>query len=217
MEKWKIAGILAMLVAAVGYTSLQNRASENPTGTATPASGTSSEGARAAQATPARDPKLQALIGTSPRPWNLPASAWANTSKPLTLADTKGKVTLLEFWRSGCSHCEDAVPFMNAMSQAFKGRLQIITFQSPGDLKNPLNEENSWPKVQSWIKDHNVTYPVAFDAGRKLKDSYGIPKYPFLMLVNKQGKIVYATTGHTPQKAAELAAEITKLLGNPST
>jgi len=208
METWKGAAIGAMLLAIVGYGAIQNRSAQG-----------NSEGdanrvpVPSALETPTPDPVLVAWIGKEPLVWSFPQASWANTPRPLTPADLKGKVTVLEFWRMNCPHCEDAVPFMNALKKQFGSRLQLITFQSPGALDDPENMENSWPDVQKWMAAHAVSYPVAFDEGRKLKNGYKINLYPFVLLVDKQGKIVYAHTGHTPDKTQALMKQIQKLAG----
>lgn len=206
METWKGAAIGAMLLAIVGYGAVQNRAPQ-------PQSQGDSRDAAVAAPTATPDPLLTPWIGKEPLKWSVPKASWANTPRPLTPADLKGRVTLMEFWRIGCSHCEDAVPFMNAMRKQYGPRLQIITFQSPGLLEDPENPELSWPTVQKWMAERSIQYPVAFDTGRRLKDGYKIKWYPMVLLVNKQGKIAYLHTGHTPEKEAALLQQIQKLVG----
>ncbi len=204
MEPWKGAAIGAMLLLIVGYGVVQNRPLQDGTAGADAVPG--------AKATETPDPTLTAWIGKEPLPWSFPAQSWVNTPRPLTPTDLKGKITLIEFWRRGCSHCEDAVPFMNTLKSHFGPKLQIITFQSPGVIDDPENPENSWPQVKDWIKAHNIQYPVAFDEGRKLKNQYQVALYPFVMVVNRQGKIVYDHTGHTSEKARALGDELQKLI-----
>jgi thiol-disulfide isomerase/thioredoxin len=203
MEPWKGVTIGALLVAIVGYGVLQNRpATEAPTDTQ-----------NSVQATPTPNAALDAWLGKSPLPWSFAASQWANTPRPLTPADIKGKVTLMEFWRMGCPHCEDAVPFLNAIHKNYGKRLQMVTFQSPGVIDDPENPENSWPKVKEWMAERAVSYPVAFDEGRKLKDQYNVMLYPQVMLIDAKGKIVYVHTGHTAEKERDLMQKLQKLIG----
>ena len=212
METWKGAAIGAMAAAFIGYAAMQNRPLQSSPPGVTDGTGTTLVGSGEPMPTATPDPALTALIGTEPIKWSFPASAWANVKKPLAPADLKGKVTLLEFWRMGCSHCEEAVPFMNALRNSYGSKLQIITFQSPGNLTDPQNMENSWPEVQKWMKQMGVAYPVAFDEGRKLKNQYPTKYYPFVLLVGPDGKIVYTHTGHTPEKAMALSRAIDKIV-----
>jgi thiol-disulfide isomerase/thioredoxin len=195
MEMWKIGVIGALLAGYVGYSTLQNQPLE-------PQAGPEPQN----QATPPNEPPRvdpATLVGTKVKPWSIPAGQWMNSDRPLTPKDLQGKVTLLEFWRTGCSHCEEAAPFMNGLAKRYGPKLQIITFQSPG-LLSPLNEETDWKKVQDWAKERGIAYPVAFDAGRKLKNQYQVPTYPFLMVADRTGTIRFAQTGHTEEKARAL-------------
>lgn len=194
MEKWKIAVIVFLLAGFGGFQALQQNGNSSPAdaqSTPTP--------------TPTMEPKLAALIGTPARPWKIPAKLWMNTSRPLTPADLKGHITLIEFFRIGCSHCEDAVPFLSQVWKMMAPRqLKIISFQSPGDLTDPQNPERNWKMVQQWVKSHGITYPVAFDADRKIKTPYDVPLYPMMLVVDKKGNIIHAQTGHDSSKEQQL-------------
>lgn len=37
-----------------------------------------------------------------------PNAVWLNTEEPITLETIKGKVSVVYFWRSFCSYCQDA-------------------------------------------------------------------------------------------------------------
>ena len=215
MEKWKIGIIVLLLAGFGGFAATQNKppiASTSEAHEHSEDDGHDHADAPAA-AIPTPDPKVVPLIGTAPPTWDIPANLWLNTQKPLTPEDLQGKVTLLEFFRIGCSHCADAVPFIEAMQDQYgqKG-LQVIALQSPGLLTDPSNTELNWNSVQSWLKERGVTYPVAFDTGRAVKDKTGITTYPLSFVIGKNGKIIYGQTGHTQEKAAALAATIEKAL-----
>ena len=217
MEKWKIGAIALLLAGFAGFAATQNKPPiASPETAHSEGDGHDHEGEHSdAAPAPESDPKVAALIGTEPPAWSIPANLWANTKKPLTPADLKGKVTLLEFFRIGCPHCEDAVPFIEAMQKQYGPRgLQIITFQSPGVLTDSSNPELNWNTVQSWLKERDVTYPAAFDSGRALKNKTGITTYPLSLVVGKDGKIVYGQTGHTQQKAQALASKIEETMSN---
>ncbi len=213
MEKWKIGAIALLLAGFAGFAATQNKppiAGSETAPTDNAASETKDEPLPS-------DPKVAALIGTAPPAWSIPANLWVNAKKPLTPADLKGKVTLLEFFRIGCSHCEEAVPFIEAMQKEYAPHgLQIITLQSPGMLASDIkpgdapNPELDWDTVKGWLKERKVTYPVAFDTDRIIKGKTGITTYPLSLVVNREGKIIYGQTGHTTEKSQALAAVIEK-------
>src|SRR5258705_18259 len=46
--------------------------------------------------------------------------------KPLTLAGSRGKVVLLNFWATWCGPCQAEIPDLIALQQKYKDQLQII-------------------------------------------------------------------------------------------
>src|SRR4051794_25750351 len=151
MDKWKIGVIALLLCALVGYGVTQNQGNSGdtkpqespeghddtaPTTTASPqAQSTPPLAAQAAAA-------LRPLMNHPAPGWMIKPEYWANTPKPLTLKDIKGHVTLLEFWRSTCPHCEQATPFMKRIYELYSQLgLKVITFHSSSPN---VPEENDW-------------------------------------------------------------------------
>lgn len=195
MEKWKIGVIVLLLGGLAGYGFYQQNAASNPV-PPEPAPGETPKPA---------NQKLLQLQGQTPPAWNIPQNQWVNTPEPISFADLKGNVALLEFWRMGCHHCEQTVPFINSLQQQYSPRgLKIVTIHSPG-APGPDNPENDWSKVQRAIKDWKIKYPVAFDEGGQLfKKAYGGETYPALFILNRKGEVASVVTGHTPQKEIEV-------------
>ena len=156
------------------------------------------------------------LIGKPLPSWSFPANAWANTSKPVSLESLRGSVTLVEVFRINCSSCQQAAPFMGAMQKNFipKG-LKIVGIQAP-IARNP--DENDWKKVQYVTKDlWKLTYPMAFDAKsqylQKLyKNNRDEMRWPTLLLLDRNGIVVYGHTGHREDLEMRLYEEIQRQL-----
>lgn len=74
--------------------------------------------------------------------------------------------------------------------------------------------------MQTWLKEHQVPYPVAFDAKsqyfqgavakRFLNGDSSALLYPTMMLLGPDGKVSWAQTGYTPAKAIDLVVELEK-------
>ncbi len=206
MEKWKIATIAALLLSLIGFGMMQRNSEEqaaNPE--ATPGG------------TPGVKPASATYLGKTPPPWNF--KIW--NSKPVSLASLQGKSALVEIFRTECPHCRDVAPFLAALNKRYGPRgLKIVSIQSPGDFKSAENPENSWPAVQTWLKNYGVTHPVAFDEGSQyfqgtvkkqiLQDDPNKLLYPTIWLLDPSGKIDFAQTGHDTGKAIALAIEIEK-------
>ena len=200
MEKWKIATLAALFLALMGFGIAQQNSDKK---------------AAMQGATPAETPVSSIYIGKTPPDWNF--KNW--NSAPISLASLRGKIALVEIFRTQCPHCQEATPFMVALQKRYGPRgLKIVAIQSPGQYSDATNPENDWAKVQTWLKENKVTYPVAFDQGSKyfqgtllkqiLKGDTKKVLYPTMWLLDPTGKITWAQTGHDTGKAISLAVEL---------
>lgn len=205
MEKWKIVLIGLLLVGLFGYGAFTQAPTFTSVGGAP---------------TPTPTSEVASWIGKPLPPWN-PARerTWINVPAPLKPTVLKGHVSLVEFFRILCPHCQEAAPLMVAINHRFGPRgLQIVTFQSPGQYADPTVIENNWTTVQGWCKDKGIDYPVAFDAGstyfqKQLSGKY----YPTVLILNPQGVVVFGHTGHDPDKGLDLVAALEKQFPSPGT
>lgn len=203
MDKWKIVVIVLLLGSLCGYGFFQQNA-ENA----------SKPDPNTPQATPAPiSEKLSSFKGKMPPAWDIAAPLWLNTPSPMSLDSLKGSVSLLEFWRIGCPHCERSAPFLNNLYAKNKARgFKIVAMHSAGNTEDPANPENDWKLVKDKIKEWGITYPVASDEGGKLfKEAYGGTNYPTLIILNRKAEVVFMQTGgDSPEKKAQLTAELEK-------
>ena len=220
MEKWKLGVIGLLLLGLVGYgVSQQQKPSENA---ATPGVAASNATGNTAQNAPEEN-KAAGFIGQNLGGDKLPAwsnlGPWQNTKTAISIGSLKGKPALVEFFRINCSHCQEAAPFMEMLYQRYQPRgLKMVAVQTPGNYKDPTNEETQWPKVQDWVKAAGITYPVAMDKNSAYFQ--GVIKgtfYPTVLVANANGKVVSAHTGHDTEKAIALAVELEKLLPGAGT
>ncbi|MFZ5438002.1 MAG: cytochrome c biogenesis protein DipZ [Patescibacteria group bacterium] len=115
---------------------------------------------------------------------------WFN-SEPLTLADLKGKVILVDFWTYSCINCQRTFPYLRNWWTKYQDQgLVIIGVHSPEFAfeKEPAN-------LQQAIDDFGLEYPIMqdnnFSTWRAYKNRYWPAKY----LVDKDGVIRYTHFG----------------------
>jgi len=74
------------------------------------------------------------------------------------LADYRGKVVILEFTQTDCTHCATFAPVLNQIQQKYGAKLAILAVaNSPHD---------NAAKVEQYISAHQIAYPVVFDSGQ---------------------------------------------------
>src|SRR6266478_1836825 len=57
-------------------------------------------------------------------------SNWFN-SKPLNIADLRGKVVLVDFWTYGCVNCVNTLPHVTALYAKYKDRGLVVGVHTP--------------------------------------------------------------------------------------
>lgn len=202
MDKWKVVVILALIFGLGGYGWYSSNAgSAGPNPQPTPPTGP----------TPAPTPDPASMVGKPLIAWDMPATLWVNTPKPVNIADLKGSVALIEFFRIGCSHCQEAAPFMEEVYKKYGARgMKMVAIQSPSK-GDPA--ENDWNAVKGKVKEWGLTYPVTFDEGGSLfQGKYKLHTFPTMIVVDKAGVVRYFKSGHTPESAKALTDYLDSVL-----
>jgi thiol-disulfide isomerase/thioredoxin len=125
--------------------------------------------------------------------------------KPVILADTKGKVVLVNFWATWCPPCREEIPELLELKREFKDRLEIVG----------ISEDDDPPvEVLKFARKQGMTYPIVMATG-ELIDAYGgVPALPTSFLIDTQGRVVQKHSGLYPIEGYDL--EIRSLLGLPT-
>jgi thiol-disulfide isomerase/thioredoxin len=69
------------------------------------------------------------------------ATAWLNTSAPLSLQALRGKVVLLDFWTYGCVNCLHVLPDLKRLEAKYRDELVVVGIHSP-KFDNEKSVEN---------------------------------------------------------------------------
>jgi len=104
--------------------------------------------------------------------------------KPLSIANYKGKVVMIDFWATWCPPCRGEIPNVVATYQKYHDKgFEIIGVSLDQDQGKLLN----------FIKENNMTWQQYFDGqgwGNKLAVKYGIDSIPMTFLLDGNGKII---------------------------
>jgi cytochrome c biogenesis protein CcdA/thiol-disulfide isomerase/thioredoxin len=112
------------------------------------------------------------------------AVLWLN-SPPLTRAQLRGKVVLVDFWTYSCINCLRALPYTEAWAQKYKDHgLVVIGVHAPEFAFEKVPDN-----VLRAVHDLDVTYPVALDNNLTIWQAFNNEYWPAHYFIDAQGRI----------------------------
>jgi len=124
--------------------------------------------------------------------------------KPVTLADSHGKVILLNFWATWCGPCRAELYDLIDLQAKYKDRFQILSL---------IVDDDDSATIQAVVEKYGINYPVAL-APNEIRMQYGgIAALPTSFVLDTEGRIVQKHEGLRDPRLYE--TEIRALLGLP--
>jgi thiol-disulfide isomerase/thioredoxin len=135
---------------------------------------------------------------------------WIN-SPPLTRAELRGRVVLIDFWTFSCVNCTRTIPHLRALYDDYRSRgLVIVGVHSP-----EFDFEKDPGNVAAAVRRLGVTWPVAVDSSMATWNAFSNEYWPAEYLVDRSGRIAYFHAGEGDDEATERA--VVSLLGGGAT
>jgi len=133
------------------------------------------------------------------------ATAWLN-SAPLTTADLRGKVVLVDFWTYTCINWLRTLPYVRAWAARYKDRgLVVLGVHTP-----EFSFEEDIANVQRAVKQMGIEYPIAIDNDRAIWRGFANHYWPALYFLDAAGHVRDHHSGEGNYEASE--ARIRELL-----
>lgn len=133
------------------------------------------------------------------------AGGWLNVTRPLSEADMKGRLVLLDFWTYGCVNCMQIVPDLKTLESTFGDRLLIIGVHS---AKFKGEQGNS--RILSAARRFGLEHPVINDSDFAIWNSFKVEAWPTLILLGPNGQEIsrYEGEGHLKELDADIGKHI---------
>jgi thiol-disulfide isomerase/thioredoxin len=112
-------------------------------------------------------------------------------TKPISLADLKGKVVLVDFWTYSCINCIRTIPYLVDWNEKYADRgLVIVGVHSP-EFEFEKNIDN----VKDAVKKFGIKYPVIQDNDKGTWNAYQNQYWPRKYIVDSEGYLRYDHIG----------------------
>ena len=135
-------------------------------------------------------------------------------SEPITLADLRDKVVLVDFWTYSCINCIRTIPYLNAWHEKYADNgLVIVGVHTP-----EFEFEKDYNNVKAAVEKFDIKYPVAQDNEKGTWEAYENRYWPRKYLIDNEGYVRYDHIGEgayaeTEKVIQSLLAERTQYIG----
>jgi thiol-disulfide isomerase/thioredoxin len=134
--------------------------------------------------------------------------------KPVSLADFKGRVVLVEFWATWCPPCVASIPALEELERKYRDRgLVILGINVDAMHEDVQDEKRAMAAVRRFLVRHRVTWTNLLSGGgtADFAAAYGVEEIPANFLIGRDGKIVAVE-----QSGEALERAIVEALGHPA-
>jgi thiol-disulfide isomerase/thioredoxin len=117
-------------------------------------------------------------------------SVWLN-SKPLTLAELRGKVVLIDFWTYSCVNCLRTLPYLKRWHDTYEDAgLVIVGVHTP-----EFAFERVPGNVGRAVEELGIDYPVGLDNAYETWNAWGNQYWPAEYFIDREGHVRFAHFG----------------------
>jgi thiol-disulfide isomerase/thioredoxin len=113
--------------------------------------------------------------------------------KPVSLADLKGKVVLVDFWATWCPPCVASIPTLSALAQKHQDRGFVILGVNVDAMHEDVKEaKTALMVVRRFLVKHRIPWTNLMSGQDKadFAAAYQVEQIPANFLVGRDGKIV---------------------------
>jgi thiol-disulfide isomerase/thioredoxin len=130
------------------------------------------------------------------------ATGWLN-SPPLTAAELRGHVVLVQFWTYTCINWLRTLPYVRAWAERYQQHgLVVVGVHTP-----EFDFEHDLDNVRRAAKDLEIDYPVAVDNDYTIWSAFNNHYWPALYFVDAQGQIRHHHFGEGDDEQSEIVLQ----------
>jgi thiol-disulfide isomerase/thioredoxin len=121
----------------------------------------------------------------------LTGRGWLNTGgRPLSLADLRGKIVILDFWTFCCINCLHVIDELRPLEEKYADVLVVVGVHSPKFV-----HEADPDALAAAVERYDVHHPVLDDPQLSTWQAYTARAWPTLVVVDPEGYIAASMSG----------------------
>ncbi len=107
---------------------------------------------------------------------------WLNVPRPLTMADLRGKLVIIDFWTYGCINCMHNMPDLKRLQSEHPDELVVIGVHSA-----KFSAEAETDNIRQTLARYQIDYPVVNDRAMRVWNLWNARAWPTTVLVDAAG------------------------------
>jgi peroxiredoxin len=127
---------------------------------------------------------------------------------PLSLADLRGKVVLVNFWATWCEPCVTEMPALQRLRDMLGAQgLEVMA----------VNYQEGPARIDAFAQKMSLSLPIVRDTDGSVAKAWNARIFPSSYVVDRDGRIRYVVTGEAEWTSPALVSTISELLGPQPT
>jgi peroxiredoxin len=127
----------------------------------------------------------------------------SRAGSPVSLAQYKGQVVMLNFWASWCGPCRQEMPLLENIYKKYN---------KMGFTLIGVNVEPDSKAADEWLKQTPVSFPVLYDKESKVSAMYDVAGMPSTVIIDRKGNVRMLHRGYKPGDENEYLDSIRTLI-----
>jgi thiol-disulfide isomerase/thioredoxin len=108
------------------------------------------------------------------------------TGKPVSTANLRNKVVLINFWATWCPPCREEIPALIELQNTYRDQLQIVGI---------AQDSGSADEVRRFMEAHGMNYPTVLSSPEIEKRFPGVYALPTTFVLDHDGRIAQKHVG----------------------
>ncbi len=117
------------------------------------------------------------------------------------LAEFRGKVTLVDFWATWCGACLEEMKAIAQLPQSYSDNGLVIV---------SVDEDETSRRGDEYFSSQKFNWRNLHDSGEIHRRTWGVTAFPLLILVDRDGKVIWTDAGAGPNFLETLRSQLDK-------